>query len=527
MPTWEVDVNGETFEIDAPDEAGLRSAVERLSSPKANVPGGVPGGDERTLANAPARYLSGAWKHLNPVEMVKGAYQLVTRPTDVYGSMKHLSEEQWGKAFDAAQFTDEEKAAYSKASPPERAAMLYGKVLRTGGHGIAAIVPGVGPAAADAAGKIADGDVAGGMGEFAGMLAAPGLAKIAASPIKTTLRAASRAGAPAALESAAASKIAEMAPKVGPNKTRLANKAREIAPALVRDMADNGAPLTKGGFHEQVKLRLLEAESALDDASNARLPTKTFSTKEILKGLEEAKAELTAKAVGKGKDVVPGPNAARVAMIDQAIEEVRQVRGPMVNYETIRRIRQAYDGPAKTVYNPSLTADFLKQKGSALGAADVTRVLRNQLAKWDPQTAAANAKYSLYKSADDVLSALAEVERARPKVGRQIMARLTGVLAGGQAGPAGAAAGFLGAPLLDSALASGFTTTFKTAATLQRLADAIRAANISKVHSITHELRRGGLTAGAFSRPDKVPGGPGSLPAAAENEDDSTRIAGR
>src|SRR5207247_10371873 len=117
-----------------------------------------------------------------------------------------------------------------------------------------------------------------------------------------------------------------------------------------------------------------------------------------------------------GADVVPGPNAARVAVIDQAVDELRQL-GPEARYEPIRRIRQAYDSQAKTVYSPSVTADYLKAHGGKLGAADGTGTLREGLARWDPKTAAANSQYSLYRTANDVLEATAEVERTRPKVG--------------------------------------------------------------------------------------------------------------
>lgn len=467
------------------------------------------------------RFAAGVAKHVNPVEIAKGIGHAVMHPLDTLDAAREASADQYTKTHRVV--ADEMKVQHAavragEQTPAAGAVNIFTRAMPEAvGHFVAGTVPFIGPAAATAGEKIASGDIAGGMGEGVGQLAS----MLVPAAVRGGARALKASGAAEKLEAAGAAKVADvMSPKVGPNKTRFANKADDVAPKLVRDLADDGAPLTKGGFHQALKARLAEAEAMLDDASNARLPTKTFPTKEILADLQKAREALTAKAVGKGKDVVPGPNSARVAMINQAINEVKAVRGPMVGYETIRRIRQAYDGPAKAVYHPSLTQDFLKAKGNALGAADVTGVLRNHLAKWDPQTAAANAKYSLYRNADDVMSAAAEVERARPKVGRQIMARLTGGLVGGaQGGTAGAIAGMVGAPLIDSALASGLTTQLKTAATLQRLADAIRKGDVGRVQSITHGLRRIGVSA-APTASRLPPSGRPAHPRAADQEDE-------
>ena len=191
-----------------------------------------------------------------------------------------------------------------------------------------------------------------------------------------------------------------------------------------------------------------------------------------------------------GKEVVPAPMRPRVAMIDRAIEEL-QALGPAARYEDIRKIRQAYDQPAKVVYNPAVTPNYLRVRGKADGAADVTGTIRQHLAKWDPQTAEANAAYSLYKSATDILDASAEIERVRPKVGRQIMARLTGVVFGGQqAGAAGAAAGYVLGPIADQALASGITTKLQSARLMQGIAVAIRRGDVGRVNSLSFKLRQ-------------------------------------
>lgn len=191
-----------------------------------------------------------------------------------------------------------------------------------------------------------------------------------------------------------------------------------------------------------------------------------------------------------GADVVPTPNRMRVQQIDQAINEVKQL-GPVARYEPLRRIREAYDQVAKVRYAPSITADFLAKQGEASGAADVTGVLRERLAAMDPRTAAANADYSLYRKASDVLDATAEVERTRPRMGRQIMARLTGTLAGEHAaGIPGAIVGYVLGPIVDTAMSAGLTTKLQTARVMNGLAQAIRQGNPGQIATATAALKR-------------------------------------
>jgi hypothetical protein len=449
--------------------------------------------------SALGRFVSNAGEMLNPVAAVKGVANAVQHPIETLTNIGRASLDQGQKALDNAK---------------------SGRVSEALGHA-AAMFPVVGPAAAAAGEQIAAGDVAGGLGKGAGMLIPTAIpSAVRAAKAVAPVRAA------AALEKGAAARVTEtIAPKVGANKTRFGNMAEAVAPEIAAK--PELSAWSREGLHAKVKQGLVAAEQGLDEAADARLSARTFPTKPLIEGLLEKRRQLTAEAVegssvprtavertssvldeqGKpvtvtdlkqkpiGKDVVPGPNAGRVAEIDRAISELKQL-GPVTRYEPIRLIRQAYDGPAKTVYNPSLTADFLKAQGSKLGAADVTSVFRDQLAKWDPQTAAANSDYSLFRKMDDVLEATREVERVRPKVGRQIMARLTGVMFGSEAaGVKGAVAGYLGGPIVDSLLSSAPTTKIKTAQIMAQMAKAIRTGNTGQVESLTASLRRLGATA--------------------------------
>ena len=221
-------------------------------------------------------------------------------------------------------------------------------------------------------------------------------------------------------------------------------------------------------------------------------------------------------AVKAGEDVTPAPNSARAASLDRAIQEVKTL-GPIADFEALRRIRQAWDAPAKAIYSPAMTADYMAKMGEKLGAADVTSVLRNRLAAYDPATAAANARYSLFKAAHDVMSATEETERLRPKVGRQMIAKAAGTAVGGEMGGVpGMAAGYIIAPILDAAVSSGVTSKIATARMLANLADAIRSGQPSVVNARIMQLASAtGTTARVRALLAQTPV---SLPVAAQDE---------
>lgn len=450
--------------------------------------------------------LRGVWNNLNPVAAVEGVYSAVRHPID---TVSNIVTAQLGQGHQAA--TDFGQGRYSEAI----------------GHGLAAALPLLGPAAARAGEKIGTGrpqDIAEGIGESLGLVA-PVAAPAAARGLSRTVDAVApntlRASIADSLAAKAAANVADvMTPKVGANKTRFSGLADKVAPEIAADPELQGF-WSRQGFHDAIGAKLAGAEEGLDAASDARLSARTFNTDPIIADLEKKKSALMAKsvdasqpeakvttrtspivdpqgrpitvtntaAVPVGRDVIPAPNRARAAQIDQAIAELKQL-GPVARYDDLRTIRQAYDGPAKAVYHPSMTQDFLTAQGGKMGAADVTGTLREHLAKMDPETAKANVPYSLYRGANDVLDAVAETEKTRPKVGRRIMARLTTTLAGEQLGGApGAVMGWLVGPAVDSIAASDYTTKLKWAQAQATLARAIRAGDEGLAISASTKLK--------------------------------------
>ncbi len=204
-----------------------------------------------------------------------------------------------------------------------------------------------------------------------------------------------------------------------------------------------------------------------------------------------------------GKNVIPEPNRPHAQAITQALKEVRAL-GPMAPYDSLRKIRQAWDVPARQQYVPSLTQDFLKKTGESKGAADVTGVLRDVLSFADPKTAAANKEYALWRKADDVMKATEEVERTRPKVGRQIAARFAGATVGEAAGGGlGAAIGVILGPIVDGVINAGPTVKILTARSLTNLSTALRSGDTAAIETALKRLRALNVVAGAAGRAQK------------------------
>lgn len=187
-----------------------------------------------------------------------------------------------------------------------------------------------------------------------------------------------------------------------------------------------------------------------------------------------------------GESIIPEPSRPRANAIIQALKEVRAL-GPAAPYESLRKIRQAWDEPANAVYN-ALSPDFVNSKLAAKGAADVTGTLREVLSFADENTAKANKNYSFWKKTNDVLDYTEELERVRPKVGRRIAARFAGGAAGGAyGGLKGMALGAILGPVIESSLSAGQGFKILLARGMDDLA---RALKNNDVEQSVHTLKR-------------------------------------
>jgi hypothetical protein len=191
-----------------------------------------------------------------------------------------------------------------------------------------------------------------------------------------------------------------------------------------------------------------------------------------------------------GRAVVPEPNVDQATALRQIRDELAAL-GDIAPYESVRRIRNAWDKVARIKYNASFVQDFLKKQEQATGAAKGTAAMRDALAKTSPETAQANADFALRKAQRDVLQATAETEQGRPIRGTRAFSRGAGMLEGGrQGGVEGAIIGTLVGDLMDRLATSGVTPKIYTARLLTQLADAIRGNQPARAASLRVKLAR-------------------------------------
>lgn len=403
------------------------------------------------------RALSSFWEQVNPVTMVQSLGQAVTSPVETARGIGQAQGEEYAKAARAFQAGDYVTGAR---------------------HGLAYLLPVLGPALSAQSDKMMAGDIAGGVGGTVGIAANLGAPELAAGAVKTVTNAPKAA---AVLRKQAADRITDVIkPTVGRNKVQFGNMAADVAPAVAKE--PGLLAFSREGLSSKVAEKLAEAEAGLDAASTARSTNQVFYTDVLAKQLEARLDKL------RRGGVVTEPNKLRAAQIEKAISELRKM-GPVASFDDIRGMRGDYDQIAKARYNPSITADYLAKTAESRGAADVTGVLRERLAQMDPNTAAANKDYALWRKVSDVIEAAEETDRVRPKVGRQIMTRFGTTTAGGLSGGAlGAMLGYVLGPIADSIAAMSPTTKIATARAMTRLANALEAGQSGAAYTALREI---------------------------------------
>lgn len=422
-------------------------------------------------AQQPESFWQGAWRNLNPMPILKAindagndaqnehpvaaallgpgvtAYELGKR---VLPGIIQGAKDQWQKASDAYQAGD-----YSGAA----------------GHALASALPVIGPTAAHAGETIASGNLAGGLGEAAGLLAPFG-----ASAVGSTIRAgAESAGIPGKLTEAAEQQYSSAL-----NATTKGNKARsaEIVPQLIQ----RGVTGSVKSIQQQAAGHLQELGQALDDAyenlpAGSSIPLKDVQEK-ITKAANDA---FTVPA--KSGAVSPGPLAD--AGTNHAIElnqrllaasELDENGNRVIPVETARALRQYYDGVVKNAggYDAKTLADSSTAAAHKM-AADA---IRSQLASDFPDIAKINKEYSFWKDVDRVTSdtLLRRQGQASTPLSRQI-GRGAGAVVGGQVGgvPGSLLGGAIGSRITGM-LNSGIMKT-TSAVMKDRIANALAEGN--------------------------------------------------
>lgn len=479
--------NGKSLTISGdrvPTEAELHDIFAQAGVETADAP------DPNTVGT----FASHVGAQIDPRAAVSSLSQAVQHPID---TLQNIGAAQGG-LFEKA------KASYAA-----------GDHLTAARHFVDYLLPLIGPVMDKAADSAQAGHYAASAGDAVGV----GLSMFGPEGV-TKAASALRATAPAqdiarAAETGATNRAVEvMAPQVGPNKVRLGNQAAKVAPEVLRQTTAK----TKGGLFAEVGNHLDAAHGALDAAYDAVPNTKMYATTPIVTRLETARDALTVSGIG-GK-VTPSVRAARVAAIDQAIEEVKGL-GPLVNAENLRSLKGAWGEGAKAVFTPAIAPDALKIRASGSGWADANSALTQFLIEKHPELKPLNADMSLWTKASDVMQAAEEADRVRPKVGRTIMARGLGAAAGArEAGGWGAMLGAVVGPAVESGFAAlAPTRKLFVARQLQALSDALRTGQATKAQAIVGGLQKT-LPAAPLLR--LVPTAETALPAAAQERQPAT-----
>lgn len=171
--------------------------------------------------------VTAAAQALDPRRLMAGLGQAIASPLDTAQGLYRAHEAQAGKAADAFR-----EGRYSEAL----------------GHGAATALPLIGPAAANAGERIGRGDIGGGLGEGAGLIASLGAPKVVGKAARATARAAQpllRRGAGRAMAGALKIDRGYLEKMAGAKRKGIAKMEQEIIETAVRSgvnpLRDRGA----------------------------------------------------------------------------------------------------------------------------------------------------------------------------------------------------------------------------------------------------------------------------------------------
>lgn len=311
--------------------------------------------------------------------------------------------------------------------------------------------------------RLADGDIAGGIGETGANVAALVLAsKLGKSklPEGSSLKA-----------SAAKNYERVLAPTTKPNKFT----TQKIVPEMVERTP---IAATRKGLLAKAEANADAANVALDDAW-AKIPaTDKMSPKAVVDHLENYKKDFTVQ--GQNGSVPVDPTAIR--HID-AVQKIFSDMGDSVSPQTMRRTRQILD---QKVANAKGFAGKTLDEGTMLDVTkEASNAIRRELVKQYPDLSVVNAEYTFWRRMGQVLNDTVQrkIGQATP-MGEQIL-RAGGTAAGYATHGIPGAAGVGGALWGLRKLTTSTAWNTVSAATKSRIADALGGGNIGQVNAIS------------------------------------------
>lgn len=339
-------------------------------------------------------------------DTLSGAYNAVRHPIDTAVNAYHAQ-------------VDQGKQAANSFS--------QGDYLSAGGHALAAALPVVGPAAAQAGEEIGSGNVAGGLGHAAALLA-----PVAAKGVVGALKATPAAGAAtdALTQGAKENFYKALNPTTKINKALTENK---IAPGLV----ERGVKATSlEDLKAQADQHTQELGQQIDDIYDQHAAAGTkVNPQPIIDALEKEKQGYTVAGVPINKSYV-----GTLTDLQDQLKDVSKAHGGDVPLADLRQIRQIHD---ETVAQSKggFALDPAGQ-GAVRASKTFADAIRSTFAQSVPELAPINKEFSFWKDTAKVAgdTNTRRVGQATPLTQR--LAQGSGAVLGGHiGGPAGAVVG--------------------------------------------------------------------------------------
>lgn len=419
------------------------------------------------------------------VATVKGAANVAAHPLDTFfglkplaGTVVDLAKAQWDQAVQAAQKAKEAAGGGGMLSASEAV-----------GHGLAAVLPVLGPAAANVGEHGAQGDVAGMVGGTLGLLA-PFAAKYglevkktgSAIPTKTTLAAASVEQADR-LTRAAKEQVSQRV--LAPGNPKYKGQAAAISPDV----------LARGMKGDRVALQQLADEgmeksgAAIDAAAQAR--TAPMPLHSIVQSLSDRIDEFH-----HGGEPIPTA-AGRVQALTglrDYLQRLSDKTNGAIPFEQLKSIRDEFYDTADKAKGYMQTGGNEHIADMGWAAREAGGVIRQSIAKEIPELVGPHAEFTFFKRLSDVL----DPNIGRPKQTNYVPSGITGgaMTAGAIVGenmlgylPGGAALGAWLVPKLK-AVTNSPAWDLASAQKKMALARALQQGNVGGVRALLNSFSR-------------------------------------
>jgi hypothetical protein len=418
------------------------------------------------LGSPTGRFLSNAGAMLNPISALMGLLGAVRHPINTAMDIGRAQVDQGQQAITAGK---------------------EGRYSEMAGHGLASLLPILGPAAAAAGEQIGSGDVAGGLGTGAGLLATMGA--------PAAIRGARKVASPLlnkAIPALEASANADVTTALNPTRHRTKVKTERIA----SEVRQRGIT----GDIEEVKGLAKDQRHAVGERIDQELtirhdvPVELQPVREALLREEASTHNLVTQPDGTSKKVVHNPR--KQAQIDK-VKDILNDYGDTMTTEQAVALRKTWDDVVARAggYDEKASNQFgvtLDDASEAGVKRKVAGAMRKQLAEANPDITAINREFKFWADLDDVASATTSRRVGQKRnLTKQIMR--AGTMATGAASGTGIPGAILAGEVAARAEALFGSTKWKLASAQMKtkLADALASGDRDRIAAAIGRITAG------------------------------------